>query len=48
MINVAILDDYQKVANKCVNWETLSSQVKIKVFNYYIGKDKNLHETLKR
>ena len=47
MINVAILDDYQNVANKYVDWNSLNKEVNVKVFNDYIGKEKNIIERLR-
>ncbi len=48
MIKVAILDDYQNVANKFVDWKLLKNKIDITIFNNYVGKDKNLIEKLKK
>ena len=45
-INVAILDDYQNVSNKFVNWSKLSNKINLDVFNSYIGKEENLSQIL--
>ena len=47
MIKVAILDDYQNVANDFVDWKQFKNKINITVFNKYIGKDINLAEQLK-
>ena len=47
MIKVAILDDYQNVANKFIDWKLLKNKIDVKIFNEYIGKDNNLNEKLK-
>ena len=45
-LNVAVLDDYQNVAHNYTNWEKLSKNIELKVFNKYIGDDTNLSEKL--
>lgn len=45
-IKVAILDDYQNVTHHFANWEILSDQIELKVFNEYIGQDPYLSEKL--
>ena len=47
MIKVAILDDYQNVANKFIDWKLLKNKIDLTIFNDYIGKDSHLTETLK-
>ena len=47
MIEVAILDDYQNVANDFVDWKQLKNKINVTVFNKYIGKDIDLAEQLK-
>ena len=47
MIKVAILDDYQNVANDFVDWKQLKNKINVTVFNKYIGKDIDLAEQLK-
>ena len=47
MIKVAILDDYQNVANNFVDWKQLKIKINITVFNKYIGKDIDLAEQLR-
>lgn len=47
MIKVAILDDYQNVAHKFIDWKLLKDKIDVKIFNEYIGKDNNLNEKLK-
>jgi phosphoglycerate dehydrogenase-like enzyme len=47
MIKVAILDDYQNVANRFIDWKLLKNKIDVKIFNEYIGKDNNLNEKLK-
>ena len=42
MIKVAILDDYQNVAHKFIDWKLLKNKIDVKIFNEYIGKDNNL------
>ena len=46
-IKVAILDDYQNVAHKFVNWKCLEDKIELHTFNKYIGKDKDLADKLK-
>ena len=41
-IKVAVLDDYQNVAHHFANWEKLSENIDLKIFNEYIGDDANL------
>ena len=41
-LKVAILDDYQNVAHHFADWEKLSENIELKVFNEYIGDDTNL------
>ena len=45
-IKVAVLDDYQNVAHHFANWEKLTENIDLKVFNEYIGDDTNLSEKL--
>ncbi len=45
-LKVAVLDDYQNVANHFADWEKLSENIELKVFNEYIGDDTNLPEKL--
>ena len=45
-IKVAILDDYQNIAHKFVDWKILNKKIELKVFNQYIGKDPNLSDKL--
>ena len=45
-IKVAVLDDYQNVAHYFANWEKLSENIDLKVFNKYIGDDTNLSKKL--
>ena len=45
-LKVAVLDDYQNVAHHFADWEKLSENIEIKVFNEYIGDDNNLSEKL--
>ena len=45
-INVAILDDYQNVSHTFANWDKLSKEIELDVFNEYIGKEKNLSNIL--
>ncbi len=45
-LKVAVLDDYQNVANHFADWEKLSENIELKVFNEYIGDDTNLLEKL--
>ena len=46
-VKVAILDDYQKVAYKFANWQSLDKDIELKVFNDYIGSEEKLIEELK-
>ena len=46
-IKVAILDDYQNVTHKFVNWSSLSEKIDLNIINEYIGNDNNLSEQLK-
>ena len=46
-IKVAILDDYQAVACKFADWESLENNIDLKVFTNYIGSDKKIVEELK-
>ena len=45
-INVAILDDYQNVSHTFANWDKLSKEIQLDVFNEYIGKEKSLSNIL--
>ncbi len=45
-LKVAVLDDYQNVAHYFANWQKLIENIKLKVFNEYIGDDTNLSEKL--
>ncbi len=45
-IKVGVLDDYQNVTHHFANWEKLSENIELKVFNEYIGDDTNLSEKL--
>ena len=45
-IKVAVLDDYQNVTHHFANWETLSHNIELKVFNNFIGDNPNLSEEL--
>ena len=45
-IKVAVLDDYQNVAHHFANWEKLSGNIELKVFNEYIGDHTNLSDKL--
>jgi len=45
-LKVAVLDDYQNVAHHFADWEKLSENIELRVFNEYIGDDTNLLETL--
>ena len=45
-IKVAILDDYQNVSHKFVDWRVLSEKIELKVFNEYIGNDINIAQKL--
>ena len=45
-IKVAILDDYQNVSYDFTNWDKLSDQIELDVFNEYIGKEQNLSDIL--
>ena len=45
-LKVAVLDDYQNVAHHFTNWEKLSKDIELKVFNEYIGDDANLSKRL--
>ena len=45
-LKVAVLDDYQHVALDFADWEKLSENIELKVFNEYIGDDTNLSEKL--
>ena len=46
-IKVAILDDYQNVTHKFVNWSSVSEKIDLNIINEYIGNDNNLSEKLK-
>ena len=46
-IKVAILDDYQNVTHKFVNWSSLSEKIDLNIINEYIGNENNLSEQLK-
>jgi D-3-phosphoglycerate dehydrogenase len=46
-IKVAILDDYQNVTHKFVNWSSLSKKIDLNIINEYIGNENNLSEQLK-
>ena len=45
-LKVAVLDDYQNVAHHFADWEKLSENIELKVFNEFIGDDTNLSEKL--
>ena len=45
-LKVCVLDDYQNVAHHFADWEKLSENIELKVFNEYIGDDTNLSEKL--
>jgi len=45
-LKVAVLDDYQNVAHHFADWEKLSENIELKVFNEYIGDNTNLLEKL--
>ena len=45
-LKVAVLDDYQHVALDFADWEKLSANIELKVFNEYIGDDSNLSKRL--
>ena len=45
-IKVAVLDDYQNVTHHFANWEKLSNNIELKVFNNYIGDNPSLSEEL--
>ena len=45
-LKVAILDDYQNIAHHFADWEKLSENIDLKIFNEYIGDDTNLSEKL--
>ena len=45
-LKVAVLDDYQNVAHHFTNWEKLSENIELKVFNEHIGDDANLAKRL--
>ena len=45
-LKVAVLDDYQHVALDFADWEKLSANIELKVFNEYIGDDSKLSEKL--
>ncbi len=45
-LKVAVLDDYQNVTHDFANWEVLSDDIELKVFNQYIGDDYNLSDKL--
>src|SRR5260370_40484180 len=42
----AILDDYQNVALKVVDWSKVAGDVDIKVFNEHLGRDENVVKAL--
>lgn len=46
-LKVAILDDYQNVTHKFGNWEKLSKEIDLTVFNEHIGNRTNLPNQLK-
>jgi phosphoglycerate dehydrogenase-like enzyme len=46
-IKVAILDDYQNVTHKFVDWSSLNEKIDLNIINEYIGNDNNLSEQLK-
>ena len=39
MLNVAVLDDYQKVTHKYANWEKLNGKINLKVFSEFIDNE---------
>ena len=45
-LKVAVLDDYQHVALDFADWEKLSENIELKVFNEYIGAVSYTHLTL--
>ena len=45
-LKVAILDDYQNIAHHFADWEKLSENIDLKIFNEYIGDDTNLSKKL--
>ncbi len=45
-LNVAILDDYQNVSRDFADWNRLSDNIELDIFNEYIGKEKNLSNIL--
>ncbi len=47
-LNVAILDDYQNVSHIFTNWDKLSEEIELDIFNEYIGKEKNLFKILSK
>ena len=47
-LNVAILDDYQNVSHIFTNWDKLSEEIELDVFNEYIGKEDNLSSILSK
>ena len=45
-LKVAVLDDYQNIARHFADWEKLSENIDLKIFNEYIGDDTNLSEKI--
>ena len=45
-IKVAILDDYQNVAHKFADWQSLNQKIELTIINKYIGNDHDLAEKL--
>ena len=45
-INVAILDDYQNVSHRFVDWGKLNQKIELDIFREYIGKKDNLSDIL--
>ena len=48
MLKVAVLDDYQRVAQKYGDWSTLTGKIKLRVFNTFIQNEKDLVDKLKQ
>ena len=45
-LKVAILDDYQNITHHFADWEKLSENIDLKIFNEYIGDNTNLSEKI--
>ena len=45
-LKVAILDDYQNISHKYINWDKLKDEIDLTVFNEFIGKENNLSSIL--